>query len=286
MAGGGGAEAADEDGGQAEAGDRAPDVTRLSHGLVGALAGGAHHPPDGDAGNEGAGDQPGGGDDVCVFAQVHAGGDELHEAAHAVELGAAGLGVEAGAHGVLHPGVRRENPRRGEHGAQGDAPDRQQVHALGEAAPAEDPQAQESGLEEEGEEGLDGQGGTEDVADEAGVFGPVHAELELLHDTGGDTEREVDEEEFAKEASCLQPVFLAGAVPRGLHDGNQQGQADRQRHEDEVVDGGNTELPSSDGDRVKRCLREGHDGTFSCWDWGRLSRVQSPWDLCHGLVLM
>ena len=167
---------------------------------------------------------------------------------------------------MLHPRVGREDPGRGEHGAQGDAPDRQEVHALGEAAPAEDPQAQEGGLEEEGEEGLNGQGSAEDVADEAGVFGPVHAELELLHDTGGDTEREVDEEELAKEASCLQPVFLAGAVPRGLHEGNQQGQADRQRHQDEVVDGGNTELPSSDGDRVKRCLREGHDRTFSYWD--------------------
>ena len=173
---------------------------------------------------------------------------------------------------MLHPGVGREDPGCGEHGAQGDAPDCQQVHALGEAAPAEDPQAQEGGLEEEGEERLNGQGSAEDVANEAGVFGPVHTELELLHDAGGDAEGEVDEEELAKETGCLQPVFLAGAVPRGLHDGNQQGQADRQRHEDEVVDGRNTELPSSDGDRVERCLREGHDGTFSCWDQGRMSR--------------
>ena len=153
------------------------------------------------------------------------------------------------------------------------------MDALGEAAPAEDPQSEEGGFEEEGQEGLDSQRGAKDVADEAGVLGPVHAELELLHDAGGDAESEVNEKELAEETGCLQPVFLAGAVPRGLHDGDQQGQADRQRYEDEVVDGGDTELPSSDRDRVERCLREGHDGTFPCGDGGSkcpATRVLGP----------
>ena len=115
-------------------------------------------------------------------------------------------------------------------------------------APAEDPQAQEGGLEEEGQEGLDSQGSAENVTDEAGVLGPVHAELELLDDASGDAESEVNKKELTEEAGSLQPVLLAGAVPCGLHDRDQQGQADRQRYEDEVVDGRDTELPPSDRD--------------------------------------
>ena len=203
-----------------------------------------------------------------VLGQVDARSDELQEAADTVELGAARLGVEAGTHGVLHPCVGREDPGGGEHRADSDAPNGRQVDALGETAPAEDPQAQEGGLEEEGQEGLDSQGSAENVTDEAGVLGPVHAELELLDDTSGDAESEVNKKELAEETGSLQPVFLAGAVPCGLHDRDQQGQADRQRYEDEVVDGRDAELPPSDRDRVERCLREGHDGTFPCRDWG------------------
>ena len=169
---------------------------------------------------------------------------------------------------MLHPRVGREDPGGREHRADGHAPDGRQVQALGEAAPAEDPQAQEGGLEEEGQEGLDSQGSAENVTDEAGVLGPVHAELELLDDASGDAESEVNKKELTEEAGSLQPVLLAGAVPCGLHDRDQQGQADRQRYEDEVVDGCDAELPSSDRDRVERCLREGHDGTFPCRDQG------------------
>ena len=77
MAAQGGAEAADEDDDQAEAGDGTPHVACLSHGLVTALAGRADHPPDGNASHEGAGDQPRGGDDVGVLGQVDARSDEL-----------------------------------------------------------------------------------------------------------------------------------------------------------------------------------------------------------------
>ena len=67
------------------------------------------------------------------------------------------------------------------------------VQLLGEAAPAEDPQAEERGLEEEREQRLDRQRRAEDVADEARVVRPVHPELELLHDAGDQAEGEVDE---------------------------------------------------------------------------------------------
>ena len=55
---------------------------------------------------------------------------------------------------------------------------------LGDAVPAKDPDAQEGGLQEEGEQGLDRQRCTEDITDVARVLGPVHAELEFLDDAG------------------------------------------------------------------------------------------------------
>ena len=71
-------------------------------------------------------------------------------------------------------------------------------------APAEDPQSEERRLEEEGDQAFERQWRAEDVADEAGVLAPVHAELEFLHDAGGDADREVDQEQLAEELG--QPV--------------------------------------------------------------------------------
>ena len=133
------------------------------------------------------------------------------------------------------------------------------MEGLGQAAPTEDPQAEEGRFEEEGEEGFNGERCAEDVADVSRVFRPVHAELEFLDDACCDTEGEGDEEKLAEETGGLEPVLLAGLVPERLHEGDHQRHADGQRDEDEVVDGGNTELPSSDRYRVERCLREGHE---------------------------
>ena len=80
--------------------------------------------------------------------------------------------------------------------------------------PAEDPQPEERGLQEEREQPLDRQRGAEDVADEPRVVAPVHAELELLHDAGDHADREVDQEQLAEELRQPQPALVAGAVPR------------------------------------------------------------------------
>ena len=50
---------------------------------------------------------------------------------------------------MLHEGVGRKNEVGREHGAKGCQPDRGEVNSAGESIPAEDPQTQESGLEEE-----------------------------------------------------------------------------------------------------------------------------------------
>ena len=78
----------------------------------------------------------------------------------------------------------------------------------GKAAPAEDPEAQERGLEEEREQALDGQRRAEDVAHEPAVGAPVHAELELLDDARDHAQGEVDDEQLAEEAGEPQTASL------------------------------------------------------------------------------
>ncbi len=110
--------------------------------------------------------------------------------------------------------------------------------------PAEDPQAEERRLEEEREQALDRQRRTEDVAHEPAVAAPVHAELELLDDPGHHAQGEVDQEQLPEEAGQAQVRRIARPVPRGLEAGHREREADGQRHEQEVVDGGDPELPA------------------------------------------
>jgi hypothetical protein len=120
------------------------------------------------------------------------------------------------------------------------------VKLRGEPVPSEDPQPEEGGLQEEGEQSLDRQGSAEDVTDEAGVVAPVHPELELLDDAGDQAQREVDREELAEELRQPEHLGVAMAKPGGLEAGDDEREADRHRDEEEVVHGGNCELPSCD----------------------------------------
>ena len=71
---------------------------------------------------------------------------------------------------------------------------------------AEQHQPEEAALEEEGEHALRGEQAAEDVADEARVVGPVHAELELLDDAGRDAEREDQAVDLGPEERQLAPL--------------------------------------------------------------------------------
>jgi hypothetical protein len=62
---------------------------------------------------------------------------------------------------------------------------------------------------------------------------------------------EVDEEQATPEDRHLLPLrafhrVMPRPVGRGLHDGQQQGEADGEWDEDEVEDGGDTELPAGE----------------------------------------
>ena len=154
------------------------------------------------------------------------------------------LGVHDVAHRVLHPRVGRHDEQGRQHRGAGHQPDAGQVQLLREAVPAEDPDAQEGGLEEEGHQTLHGERPAEDVAHEPRVVRPVHAELELLHQTGHDTDGHVDQQQGAEELGEPLEGRVVVLVPAGLEESHQEGQADGHRHEEEVVDAGGGELPS------------------------------------------
>ncbi len=101
---------------------------------------------------------------------------------------------------------------------------------------------------------LDRERRAEHVADEAGVVAPVHAELELLHDPGHDADGEVDQEELAEELRQAQQRSLPVRSQAISYPRDDRGQADRDRDEEEVVDGRDGELPPRDVGRVHELL--------------------------------
>ena len=202
--------------------------------------------------DQGAADEVAGGDDVGEGDELDLVGEDRDEVGH---LGPTGLGVDPVADGVLHEGVGGEDEVRRQEGADVHDPHAGRVQALGDAAPAEDPQAEEGRLEEEGEQRLEGQRRAEDVTDEAAVAAPVHPELELLDDAGDQAEGEVDREELAEELRHPQVALVARADPPRVVPGHDRGEPDRDRHEEEVVDGGDRELPPCEVEDV-------HPGSF------------------------
>ena len=111
-----------------------------------------------------------------------------------------------------------------------------------EPVPAEEEQADEGRLEEERHQALDRQRRAEDVADVVRVVGPVGAELELQGDAGGHAHGEVDAEQDAPELGHALPDLATGHHVDRLHDREHEHQAERQRHEQEVIQRGQGEL--------------------------------------------
>ena len=90
------------------------------------------------------------------------------------------------------------------------------MHFLGELFPAENPEAQEGGFDEEGQKRLNGQGSAKNITNIAGVFGPVHAKLKFLDDTSDHTHRKVDYKEFAPKLGLTFMGFLSSTDIAGL----------------------------------------------------------------------
>ena len=179
----------------------------------------APHQPQCNAQHERTTAHPRGRDHVRKRDQLHLVGEDRNKVG---ELGTAGDRIVGVANRVLHERVGGQDEEGGQDGADVHQPDRPEVNLLVDATPSEDPQAEERAFEEEGQQRLDGERCAEDVADESGVVRPVHAELELLNDAGGQPEDEVDREQLAEELGEAQPLGIAGAHPKGLHQGHDE----------------------------------------------------------------
>ena len=144
--------------------------------------------------------------------------------------------------------------KRREPGADHDQPGGRVVHAARDLLAAEEEDAEERRLEEEGEQALGRERGAEDVADEARVLGPVGAEGELHRDAGRDADGEVRGEELDPEVRgrLVRRDAALVVAPLGEHDHHRQPDADG--HEDEVVADGEGELDAGQHQSVHALL--------------------------------
>ena len=118
------------------------------------------------------------------------------------------------------------------------------MQARGKAAAAKNPQADERGLQEKGQQGLDGQGGTENIAHEDGVRGPVEPELELEDNARHDAHGHLDKEQAAEITAQAVPTLVTALVSQRLHQCHQKGEPDRERDEKEMEHRYDAELPA------------------------------------------
>ncbi len=182
-------------------------------------------PPHGDAEDERTARHEGAGDDVGEGEDDRWVGQDREEV---LELGPPRRGVYGVPHGLLHPGVCRQDDVGREGGRDGHDPDRREVDAPGQLVPTEDPDPQEGRLQEEGEQPFDGQRRSEDVSHEPAVITPVHAELELLDDARDHAHGEVDQEQLAVKAGQSEVLGVAGPEPGRLKARHDEGQRDRE----------------------------------------------------------
>ena len=98
----------------------------------------------------------------------------------------------------------------------------------------EDPDTGEGAFQEEGHEGFEGQGRTEDVAHKGRVLGPIGPELDLHGYTCDDPDHEVYSEEVTPEVGVVAVDILAGFQIFEFKDYDKQDQPDGERHHEEV----------------------------------------------------
>jgi hypothetical protein len=131
----------DEDHAERELGH--PAVDRVGTGAVVGQVPGAHGEQHGAAGQDRRQEGVGEGDQLGALEQ---------DPPDAGQLGQARGGVDRVADGVLHPGVGGQDEIGADRRAPGGAPDGRQVQLRAEQVPAEDPQAEEGRLQEEGDQ--------------------------------------------------------------------------------------------------------------------------------------
>ena len=152
--------------------------------------------------------------------------------------------IELRALRILHEAVGDQDPHGRQVGSQRNQVGDDQVLRLGQALPAEHHETDERRLHEESHQAFDRERRAEGVADEARVVRPVGPELELHRQAGGDTQREVDQEQPAPEMGHPAVDVASGGDVDRLHRREHEGKAERQRNEQEMIERRHGELPS------------------------------------------
>ena len=109
------------------------------------------------------------------------------------------------------------------------------MEAAAHFVPAEEHHGYEGGFHEEGQNALNGQRGTEDVADKPRIVTPVCAEFEFENNACGHSDGEVDAEEFLPELGGPLPKVVFFAYVDGFHDAHDESQTECERHEQPVI---------------------------------------------------
>ena len=109
--------------------------------------------------------------------------------------------------------------------------------------PAKEKEPDEGRFQEECHKAFNGKRGAENVADIVRVVGAVCAKLEFHRDTGSNPQREIDAKKFAPEFCHVFVDFFSGYHVAGFHDDQHERKPERERHENEVIHGGQCKLP-------------------------------------------
>ena len=148
------------------------------------------------------------------------------------------IGVEGRAHRILHPAIGDENPQRGEIGPNRDHEGHRQMPQFRQTIPAKEHQSDEGCFKEEGHQSFDRERRAENVADIMREIRPVSAEFELHGQSGSDAENEVDPEDLSPEPRDFAPDRAARHHIDRFHDDEHEAHAERQRHEQKMIQGG------------------------------------------------
>ena len=136
--------------------------------------------------------------------------------------------------GSVHPGDERQNPERGETGADGHEHRRDRVHAVAYALEAEQHDAEKGRLQEECRQYFISQQRPGDIADRVHEAGPVGTELEAHGNAADDPESEGQREHLHPEPVRIHPFLVSCRVEAQLEEQQHPGEADRDHREQDV----------------------------------------------------
>ena len=134
----------------------------------------------------------------------------------------------------VHPAVEHQDPEGAHGGAEGHQRGGERVHPTGHAAGAEQHDAEEHRLEEEGSQHLIGKERARHVAHALHEARPVGAELEGHGDAGDDAEREGQGKDLHPEHVEFHPLLLTRGVEAELEEQQNPAERDGDRREQDV----------------------------------------------------